>query len=201
MFTGIVEELGTVREAGTHRLVVGCTTVAADSDVGGSIAVNGVCLTVVARGPDDLAFDLSDETLARSTLGRLAPGDPVNLERPVTLMARLGGHLVQGHVNGVGELAGLERDDEGGAWVTVRVPEGLARYIVEKGSITVDGISLTVASITGDGIRIALIPHTLAATNLGRAAAGDQLNLEVDVIARYVERLMAREPARETKGR
>ena len=201
MFTGIVEELGTVREAGTHRLVVGCTTVSADSDVGGSIAVNGVCLTVVARGGDDLAFDLSDETLARSTLGRLAPGDPVNLERPVTLMARLGGHLVQGHVDGVGELSGLERDDEGGAWVTVRVPEGLARYIVEKGSITVDGISLTVASITGDGIRIALIPHTLAATNLGRAAAGDQLNLEVDVIARYVERLMAREPARETKGR
>ena len=201
MFTGIVEELGTVLEAGTHRLVVGCTTVAADSDIGASIAVNGVRLTVVARGADDLAFDLSDETLARSTLGRLAPGDPVNLERPVTLMARLGGHLVQGHVDGVGELSGLERDDEGGAWVTVRVPEGLARYIVEKGSITVDGISLTVASIAGDGIRIALIPHTLAATNLGTAVAGDQLNLEVDVIARYVERLMAREPARETKGR
>jgi riboflavin synthase len=209
MFTGIVEELGMVRETGTHRLVVGCTTVATDSDVGSSIAVNGVCLTVVARGDDELAFDMSEETLARSTLGRLAPADPVNLERPVTLTARLGGHLVQGHVDGVGEITGVERDDEGGAWVTVRVPEGLARYIVEKGSITVDGVSLTVAGIAGDGIRLALIPHTLAVTTLGTAVPGDAVNLEVDVIARYVERLMAEETgtrtakdtAKDTKGR
>jgi riboflavin synthase len=208
MFTGIVEELGTVREAGTHRLVVRCTTVTADSDVGASIAVNGVCLTVVTRSPDELAFDLSEETLARSTLGRLAPADPVNLERPVTLTARLGGHLVQGHVDGIGEVAGVERDDEGGAWVTVRIPEGLSRYIVEKGSITVDGVSLTVASIAGDGIRFALIPHTLAVTTFGTAAPGDAVNLEVDVIAKYVERLMtgetakemAQETAKETEG-
>ena len=198
MFTGIVEELGTVRETGTHRLVVGCTTVATDSAVGSSIAVNGVCLTVVTRGDDELAFDLSEETLARSTLGRLAPADPVNLERPVTLTARLGGHLVQGHVDGVGEVTGVDRDDEGGALVTVRVPEGLARYIVEKGSITVDGVSLTVAGIAGDGIRLALIPHTLAVTTLGTAVPGDAVNLEVDVIARYVERLMAEETATQT---
>ena len=167
MFTGIVEERGTVLEAGASRLVVGCRTVVADSDVGASVAVNGVCLTVVARGAGDLSFDLSQETLARSSLGRLAPGDPVNLERPVTLSARLGGHLVQGHVDGVGEVTGVERDDEGGALLTVRVPEGLLRYAVEKGSITVDGVSLTVAEIAGDGIRVALIPHTLTVTTLG----------------------------------
>ena len=193
MFTGIVEERGTVLEAGASRLVVGCRTVVADSDVGASIAVNGVCLTVVARGAGDLSFDMSQETLARSNLGRLAPGDPVNLERPVTLSARLGGHLVQGHVDGVGEVTGVERDDEGGALVTVRVPEGLLRYAVEKGSITVDGVSLTIAEIAGDGIRLALIPHTLAVTTLGTAVPGDLVNLEVDVIAKYVERLTAKE--------
>jgi riboflavin synthase len=197
MFTGIVEERGTVLEAGASRLVVGCRTVVADSDVGASIAVNGVCLTVVARGAGDLSFDMSQETLARSNLGRLAPGDPVNLERPVTLSARLGGHLVQGHVDGVGEVTGVERDDEGGALVTVRVPEGLLRHAVEKGSITADGVSLTIAEIAGDGIRLALIPHTLAVTTLGTAVPGDLVNLEVDVIAKYVERLMATE----TKGR
>lgn len=197
MFTGIVEERGTVLEAGASRLVVGCRTVVTDSDVGASVSVNGVCLTVVARGDGDLSFDLSQETLARSALGRLAPGDPVNLERPVTLSARLGGHLVQGHVDGVGEVTGMDRDDDGGALLTIRVPEGLLRYTVEKGSITVDGVSLTVAEIVGEGIRVALIPHTLAATTLGAAVPGDLVNLEVDVIAKYVERLMATE----TKGR
>jgi riboflavin synthase len=190
MFTGIVEERGTVREAGASRLVVGCQTVLADSGIGSSIAVNGVCLTVVASGVEDLAFDLSQETLARSTLGRLAPGDPVNLERPVTLASRLGGHLVQGHVDGVGEVTGLERDPDGGALLTVRVPEGLLRYVVEKGSVAVDGVSLTVASVVGEGIQVALIPHTMAVTTFGTVVAGDAVNLEVDVIARYVERLM-----------
>lgn len=205
MFTGIVEERGTVVEAGASRLVVGCRTVVTDSDIGASVAVNGVCLTVVARGSGDLSFDLSHETLARSALGRLAPGDPVNLERPVTLAARLGGHIVQGHVDGVGELAGIDRDDEGGASLTIRVPEGLLRYVVEKGSITVDGVSLTVAEIAGEGVRLALIPHTLAATTLGTVVPGDLVNLEVDVIAKYVERLMdketAKESAKETEGR
>ncbi|MEO8423245.1 MAG: riboflavin synthase, partial [Actinomycetota bacterium] len=177
MFTGIVEERGSVVEAGASRLVVGCRTVAADSDIGASVAVNGVCLTVVARGSGDLSFDLSQETLARSALGRLAPGDPVNLERPVTLSARLGGHLVQGHVDGVGEVTGIDRDDDGGASLTIRVPEGLLRYAVEKGSITVDGVSLTIAEIAGEGIRVALIPHTLAVTTLGTVVPGDLVNL------------------------
>jgi riboflavin synthase len=195
MFTGIVEERGTVLEAGAFRLVVSCRTVVSDSDVGASVAVNGVCLTVVARGPEDLAFDLSEETLARSTLGRLRPGDPVNLERPVTLSARLGGHIVQGHVDGVGEIAAIERDGQGGALLTARVPEGLLRYVVEKGSIAVDGISLTIAELVGDGMRVALIPHTLAVTTLGTVAPGDLVNLEMDVIAKYVERLMAHDMA------
>jgi riboflavin synthase len=190
MFTGIVEERGTVLEAGASRLMVGCRTVVAESDLGASVSVNGACLTVVARNAGDLSFDLSRETLARSTLGRLAPGDPVNLERPVTLSARLGGHLVQGHVDGVGEITGMDRDDEGGALLTIRVPEGLLRYAVEKGSITVDGVSLTLAEVAGEGVRVALIPHTLVVTTLGTVVPGDLVNLEVDVIAKYVERLM-----------
>jgi riboflavin synthase len=200
MFTGIVEERGTVVEVGASRLVVGCRTVGADSDVGASLAVNGVCLTVVTREGGDLSFDLSPETLARSTLGRLAPGDPVNLERPVTLSARLGGHLVQGHVDGVGEITGMDRDDVGGAILTVRVPEPLLRYAVEKGSISMDGVSLTVAEIAGEGIRVALIPHTLAVTTLGTVVPGDLVNLEVDVIAKYVERLMAKDMAKDMEG-
>jgi riboflavin synthase len=195
MFTGIVEERGTVLETGAFRLMVGCRTVVSDCDTGASVAVNGVCLTVVARGPEDLSFDLSEETLARSTLGRLGPGDPVNLERPVTLSARLGGHLVQGHVDGVGEIAGIERDDQGGAVLTMRVPEGLLRYAVDKGSITVDGVSLTIAELAGDGMRVALIPHTLAVTTLGTVVPGDLVNLEMDVIAKYVERLVADDTA------
>jgi riboflavin synthase len=190
MFTGIVEERGAVREAGEHRLVVGCAVVPLDSAIGASVAVNGVCLTVVANDGATLAFDLSQETLARTGLGRLRVGDPVNLERPVSLAARLGGHLVQGHVDGVGEILAVEPDETGGSWLRIRVPEPLRRYTVEKGSVTVDGVSLTVASLHDDGITIALIPHTLAVTTLGASSPGDPVNLEVDVIARYVERLM-----------
>ena len=197
MFTGIIEERGTVLEAGARRLVVGCRTVVGDSDVGASVAVNGVCLTVVARGAADLAFDLAGETVARSSLGRLAPGDPVNLERPVTLATRLGGHLVQGHVDAVGEIVGILRDSDGGATLTVRVPEGLLRYVVEKGSLAIDGVSLTVAGIAGEAIYVALVPHTLGVTTFGSAAPGDSVNLEVDMMAKYVERLMAKE----TEGR
>ncbi len=174
-----------------RRLVVRCRTAREGSEVGASVAVNGVCLTVVERPEGALAFDLSPETLARTSLGRLRPGQPVNLERPVTLLTRLGGHLVQGHVDGVGEVAALEPDGRGGAVLTVRAPGGLARYLVEKGSVAVDGVSLTVAGTDGDGFRVALIPHTLRATTLGAVRPGDPVNIEVDVIAKYVERLLA----------
>jgi riboflavin synthase len=190
MFTGIVEERGEVRGRSDHRLVVACRTVTGGSEVGASVAVNGTCLTVVARTSDSLAFDLSEETLDRTSLRRLEVGHPVNLERPATLGSRLGGHLVQGHVDGMGEVTAVEPDGAGGALVTVRVPANLLRYVVEKGSITVDGVSLTVATLTGGDVTIALIPHTLAGTTLGTARPGEPVNLEVDVIAKYVERLL-----------
>ena len=190
MFTGIVEERGIVREVGLSRLGIGCRTVTSDSEVGASVAVNGVCLTVVERSAEHLAFDLSEETRARTSFVRLAKGHPVNLERPLTLSSRLGGHLVQGHVNGVGEVTGIERSEDGGAWLTVRVPEDVSRYLVQKGSVCVDGISLTVAARDGDAFSVALIPHTMHVTTLGSARVGDPVNLEVDVIAKYVEALL-----------
>jgi riboflavin synthase len=194
MFTGIVEERGSLVEP-APRMVVQTRTVALDSVEGASVAVNGVCLTVVGRtapdgdGPGTLAFDVSGETLERSSLDRLRPGDPVNLERPVTLLGRLGGHLVQGHVDGVGTVSAVESDDTGRR-LSVEVPSGLERYVVEKGSIAVDGVSLTVAAIDGVRLDMALIPHTLAVTTLGTASPGDRVNLEVDLMAKYVERLI-----------
>jgi len=187
VFTGIVEELGEVRELAGGRLVVACRNVLEDAEAGSSMAVNGVCLTVVQRGRDWLSFDLSPETLARTSFQRLREGDPVNLERPVTLATRLGGHLVQGHVDGVGTVESLEEDGT----LSVRAPEELLRYLVEKGSVAVDGVSLTVATLDGDCFEVALIPHTLAVTTLGRAKPGDPVNLEVDMMAKYVERLLS----------
>jgi riboflavin synthase len=192
MFTGIVEELGTVQSLDGGRLVVGCPLVATDSPIGASVAVNGTCLTVVERTDDTLAFDLSGETLDRTSLGSVRAGATVNLERPVTLAARLGGHLVQGHVDGVGRIQAVDREADGGATVTVRIPDELEALVVRKGSIAVDGVSLTVAGLDGPDIQIALIPHTLAATTLGAAASGDPVNIEVDMIGRYVARLMER---------
>jgi riboflavin synthase len=201
VFTGIVEERGTVREVVLQppgaRLMVACREVATDSWPGASVAVNGVCLTVVERGVGTLSFDLAPETLGRSALGTLSSGDPVNLERSVTLATRMGGHLVQGHVDGVGTVAAVERFDGGGAVITVRLPDGpqgLARYLVEKGSIAVDGVSLTVAQLVDDSFAIALVPHTLEVTTLGERKQGDPVNLEVDVMAKYVEALLRREP-------
>ncbi len=190
MFTGIVEERGTVEAAREGRLSVRCRTVAQDSGVGASLAVNGVCLTVVEAADGLLAFDLSPETLSRTGLGRLRPGAPVNLERPVSLLGRLGGHLVLGHVDGVGEVVSVEPEGTGGATMVVRAPAGLLRYLVEKGSVAVDGVSLTVAGVEGDRFRVALIPHTLAVTTLGEVGPGDPVNLEVDVVAKYVEGLL-----------
>ena len=192
MFTGIVEERGRVETMGSGRLVVDAHTVVRDSDVGASVSVNGVCLTVVERTDTSLRFDLSEQTLERTCLGDLRPGDPVNLERPVTLVARLGGHLVQGHVDGVGQVTRVEVDGSGGAHVSIRVPGELSRYVVERGSIAIDGVSLTIAAVDDDEITVALIPHTLAVTTLGLAAPGRRLNVEADVIARYVERSMER---------
>jgi len=192
MFTGIVEERGSVREVGPSRLSVQCRAVAADAELGASVAVNGVCLTVVERSEEHLAFDLSEETLRRTSFSRLSEGDPVNLERPLTLSSRLGGHLVQGHVDGVGEVRTIERTPDGGAWLRVSAPDDVRRYLVEKGSVCVDGISLTVASLDDEMFSVALIPYTLDVTTLGSARVGDPVNLEADVVAKYVDALLER---------
>ena len=190
MFTGIVEELGTVVTAGT-RLEVRCSTVLSDLSIGASIAVNGVCLTAVAVSKESFAADLAPETLSRSNLGDLAPGARVNLERPVTPMTRLSGHIVQGHVDATGEVVALDKLRDGNWWLKVRVPKSLDRYLVEKGSITLDGISLTIAAIDRDVIGVTIIPHTFANTTIGQARVGSKLNIEVDVLAKHVERLIA----------
>ena len=190
MFTGIVEERGEVLSQGGGRLTVRCPLAATEAGVGDSIAVSGVCLTVVARGQADVSFDLSDETLLRTNLGRLASRDPVNLERPATLASRLGGHLVQGHVDAVADVTEVTPGPDGGARLSIRLPGELLRYVVEKGSITLDGVSLTVAAIVGDVLELALIPHTLAVTTLGAVGPGDPVNVEVDVLAKYVARHM-----------
>lgn len=198
MFTGIVEELGRVRavvpNAGGARIEIEARTVLTDAVLGASIAVNGCCLTVVEFTDSWWAADAVTETLDRTALGSLAAGSPVNLERPVRLEDRLGGHIVQGHVDGVGRLAAREPLPDGSTRMRFTAPAPLLRYIVEKGSITIDGISLTVAALHGDGFDIAVIPHTLAVTTLGPKAPGDPVNLEVDVIAKYVERLLGADP-------
>jgi riboflavin synthase len=189
MFTGIVEELGRVVDRRGDRLRIASSTVLSDIALGASIAVNGCCLTAVSWGDDWWEAELSDETWRRTSLGDLVPGSAVNLERPVRLSDRLGGHLVQGHVDGVGEIVEPAPD------LRVRCDRELLRYIVEKGSITVDGISLTVVDPLDDGFTVAVIPHTAAVTTLGRAGSGTRVNLEVDVTAKYVERLLTwREP-------
>lgn len=184
MFTGIVEELGTVVSRQGPKLRLGATTVLDDVELGASIAVNGTCLTVVAWGDDWWEADVVEETYARTALGDLAPGDPVNLERPVRLQDRLGGHLVQGHVDAVGTIATAAPD------LRITLPDDLLRYVVHKGSITVDGVSLTVAAVHDDGFSIAVIPHTAEVTTLGHKGPGDPVNLELDVVAKYVESLL-----------
>ena len=192
MFTGIVEGLGEVVSAGDARLSVRAPSVAGDAEVGASMAVNGVCLTVTDRDDDVLAFDLTAETLGRTTLGDVRTDDRVNVERPLTLASRLGGHLVQGHVDGVGEVVAAERAGDG-ATLRIRLPDGLSRFVAEKGSIAVDGVSLTVAAEEDGAFSVALVPHTLAATTLGDRRPGSKVNLEVDVLSKYVERLARRD--------
>lgn len=185
MFTGIVEELGTIKSIDGARLRIGATKVLEGVAMGDSTAVNGCCLTVVAWGDDWWEADVSDETFARTNLGSLAPGDAVNLERPVRLMDRLGGHVVQGHVDTVGTIVAPVPD------LRIEMPADLTRYVVEKGSITVDGISLTVVDALEDGFTCAIIPHTSDVTTLGAKGAGDTVNLEVDMMAKYAEKLLA----------
>jgi riboflavin synthase len=188
MFTGIVEEMGTVaaNEPAPEgaRLGFQAKVVIDATSVGDSISVNGCCLTVVDTGPGWWAADAVQETLTRTNLGSLRPGDRVNLERSVSVGSRLGGHLVQGHVDGVGHITRVAPDLE------VEAPESVLRYLVEKGSITVDGVSLTVVAVGESTFTVAVIPHTLAVTTLGLKQAGDPVNLEVDVIAKYAERLL-----------
>lgn len=188
MFTGIVEELATVHSFDDGVVRIGAEAVLGDAAIGDSISVNGCCLTVIAMGGDGdrrwWEADVSHETLSRTTLGTASPGDPVNLERSVRASDRLGGHIVQGHVDAVGEIVEAVPD------LRVRMPRDLLRYVVVKGSVTVDGVSLTVVDVLDDGFTVAVIPHTASVTTLGSKGPGDPVNLEVDVTVKYVERLL-----------
>ena len=198
MFTGIILAIGTIADVqargGDCRLTINTGKLSlADAQLGDSIAVNGVCLTAVELGERYFAADVSNETLSRTTLNQLKPGAPVNLELALTPSTRMGGHIVSGHVDGVGKI--LEKQNDGRSIrFTFAVPENLARYIAEKGSITINGISLTVNTVAGNRFSVNIVPHTLQETTLGLSGPGDAVNLEVDILARYLERLLERGP-------
>jgi riboflavin synthase len=194
MFTGIVEELGNVkalrRDAGAARLTVSASTVLGGTVLGDSISVNGVCLTVVEMGKAEFSADVALETLKVTNLGDLSVGQQVNLERALQLSARIGGHLVSGHVDAVGRIRAKKQ--EGNSWrMSIDTPAPALRYIIKKGSVAIDGISLTVADVDASGFSIAMIPHTAKLTTLGAKHAGDSVNLETDLIGKYVEKLLA----------
>src|SRR5215472_5753586 len=189
MFTGIIEELGTV-ETAPPKLRIACKTVMQDIGEGASIAVNGVCLTAVALRPDGFAADLAPETLRRSNLGALRAGSRVDLERPLSPAGRLSGHIVQGHVDGTGEFLGLEALGDENWWLRVRIPAELDPFLVFKGSIAIDGISLTIAELERDVLSVTIIPHTYRGTTLGAYRPRARVNLECDVIAKHVEKLL-----------
>ncbi|HEX7334656.1 MAG TPA: riboflavin synthase [Pyrinomonadaceae bacterium] len=202
MFTGIIEELGSVRsieERGENaRLVIAAQIVTEGTNHGDSISVNGVCLTALDITGDSFAADVSRETLLRSTLGRLRPGAPVNLERAVTPATRLGGHIVQGHVDARGQFIGVE--DHGESWtLKIAYPKEIARYLVFKGSVAVEGISLTIAGLTDDHFEIAIIPKTWEVTNLSHLKPGDEVNIEVDILGKYIEKLLQPQSLKDTK--
>ena len=195
MFTGIIEEVGAIaaiepRETGA-RLTVNCSSVLADAIEGCSIAVNGVCLTALDIRPGCFHADLAPETLSRSNLGDLLTGSLVNLERPLLPTQRLSGHIVQGHVDGTGEVVALDQLGGGNWWLRIRLPENLERYFVEKGSISIDGISLTIAALEGRELAITIIPHTYENTALRTHRPGSRVNIEVDIIAKHVEKLLS----------
>jgi riboflavin synthase len=196
MFTGIIEEVGRVvrvtRGQGTRGLTVSCAQLAKELRKGDSIAVNGVCLTAVELALESVGFDLAEETWERTSFSRIKEGALVNLERPMRADGRFGGHIVQGHVDGAGKFLALDQIE--GAedyWLRIEIPAELARYVISKGSLSIEGISLTVATIEGTQVTAAIIPHTVAATNLKSLRPGDAVNLEVDMIAKYVEKMMA----------
>jgi len=195
MFTGLVEALGEViantPQSTGARLRIHAPDIVEDAAEGDSICVNGVCLTALAIGELAFSADLAPETRARTNLSTLKPGDRVNLERSLLPTTRLGGHILQGHVDGVGSIVELKDLGEGNWWLTIEVPNELERYLVFKGSIAIDGISLTVASVEGCRVGVTLIPHTWAHTNLQRRVIGDRVNLETDVIAKYVEKMLS----------
>jgi riboflavin synthase len=191
VFTGLVREVGTVLSMDGGRLTLDAPVTARDAQPGDSVAVDGVCLTVVERGDATLAFDAVPETLSRTSLGTLEHGSRVNLEPALRAGDALGGHYVQGHVDGVGTVRSVEPEGDGKR-IWLDAPPGILRYVVEKGSIAVQGTSLTVAATDGDGFAVALIPHTLEETTLDRLAPGDRVNLEADVLAKYVEKLLPR---------
>mgnify|MGYP000055138469 CR=1 FL=1 len=193
MFTGIVEETGKIRSAQTGgtsgRLDIEADMVIEGTKIGDSIAVNGVCLTVVELGTDGFTADVMPETAERSSLGKCRPGDKVNLERAMAADGRFGGHIVSGHIDGTGRIESLE-DDGIAVWVSIRAEKALLKYIVEKGSVAIDGISLTVAYVDGDRFKVSVIPHTGEATMLLEKKPGDTVNLENDIIGKYVDKLM-----------
>ena len=194
MFTGLVEEVGTVRSVTAvgngARVVIEAAVVLGDAQLGASIAVNGCCLTVVEYDATSWAADAVPETLDRTNLGALRPGDAVNLERPLAADGRYGGHVVQGHVDATAAVVAIDELDDGSFRFTFELPPAIADYVVEKGSIAVDGISLTVARVDSSTFAIAIIPHTHEVTTIGRRTVGDRVNLEADVLAKYVERLV-----------
>jgi riboflavin synthase len=193
MFTGLVEETGAtvecVREARSARLTVSTPTIHVGARIGDSVAINGCCLTVIGADRDRLTFDAIPETLDRTNLGNLKPGDLVNLERPLSASGRLDGHFVQGHIDGVGEIVSLTPDGNA-VVIEIEAPEPLRRYFVEKGSVAVDGVSLTVAAVRAETFTIWTIPHTRRVTTLGARLVGDRVNLECDLLGKYIERLL-----------
>ena len=191
MFTGIVEEVGVVAKISDNGMTVLATKVTEDLKLGDSIAVNGTCLTAVSFDRTEFSVDLSPETVRRTSLGRLSVGGPVNLERALLASDRMGGHIVQGHVDGTGRVMSTKRDGDSTIF-RIRVPKRLNRYIVEKGFVAVDGISLTVVKIGASSFTLAVIPYTLKNTNLSALSVGDRVNLEADILAKYVESLLDR---------
>ncbi len=203
MFTGIIEEIGKIKSisdgGASEILKVECEKVLKNTQIGDSIALNGVCLTVTSMSDTEYTADVMHETLNRSTLGKLKPGDKVNLERAMAADGRFGGHIVSGHIDGVGHIINIQEDDNA-VWYTVEADEDIMRYVVKKGSITIDGISLTVAYADDQMFKVSTIPHTRKVTNLGEKKTGDAVNLECDIIGKYVEKLLNVENKRKTSN-